>query len=277
VTDLNARKRHLTRQWQVTVEQWIETPSSAIAFGQRAGKPVVLKVVKAPSDEWNAGAVLAAFGGHGVVRVLEHRPGAMLMERALPGNSLADVVRAGNDEEATTILAAVMAAMLPDDPPPHCPTALLWGRAFANYRESGDTQLPPALFNSAEETYFDLCMTQRTTRLLHGDLQHYNVVFDDARGWLTIDPKGVVAEREFELAALLRNPHGVPGLYTASANIGRRLTYLCTRLELDYHRALRWAFAQSVLSAIWDVEDEGSTKPDGPALTLARTIQRMLG
>jgi streptomycin 6-kinase len=120
-------------------------------------------------------------------------------------------------------------------------------------------------------------MTQRTTRLLHGDLQHYNVVFDDARGWLTIDPKGVVAEREFELAALLRNPHGVPGLYAASANIGRRLTYICTRLELDYHRALRWAFAQSVLSAIWDVEDEGATKPDGPALMLARTIQRMLG
>jgi streptomycin 6-kinase len=46
-------------------------------------------------------------------------------------------------------------------------------------------------------------------RLLHGDLQHYNVLLDRKRGWLAIDPKGVVAEGEFELGAALRNPIGM--------------------------------------------------------------------
>ena len=42
--------------------------------------------------------------------------------------------------------------------------------------------------------------------LLHGDLQHYNVLLDKDRGWVAIDPKGVVGELEYEVGALLRNP-----------------------------------------------------------------------
>lgn len=47
------------------------------------------------------------------------------------------------------------------------------------------------------------------------DLQHYNVLFDDARGWLAIDPKGVVGEVEYEIGAILRNPIERPDLFAA--------------------------------------------------------------
>lgn len=276
VSELDDRQRDLTRRWRVSVDGWIDRPSSAIAFGQRDGQPVALKVVKAKGDEWNAGSIVAAFEGRGVVRVLEHEPGGMLVERAVPGTSLVDIVSAGRDDDAIDVLARVATTIGARKAPAGAATAEHWGRAFATYRASGDDQVPAALVQYAEATYFDLCATQRERRLLHGDLQHYNVVFDAMRGWLAIDPKGVVAEAEFEVGPFLRNPHGMSELYSHSAVVARRLTRFCSASQLEFGRALRWAFAQAVLSAIWDVEDDGITKSDGPALLLARAIEPFL-
>ena len=275
MNDLDTRKADLTRRWRVSVEHWIDTPTSAIAFAERDGQPVVLKVVTTRGDEWNAGAIVAAFEGRRVVHALEHEPGAMLLERAVPGTSLVEMVRAGRDHEAVDELAGIMTSAserIPDG----CATAEHWGRGFAKYRASGDRQVNAALVDAAETMYFDLCTTQCERQLLHGDLQHCNVVLDQKRGWLAIDPKGVVAEREFEVGPFLRNPYGLPELYSDPEVVARRLTHLCAALQLDFDRALRWAFSQAVLSAIWDVEDSGFTKPDGPALLLAHAIQPML-
>jgi streptomycin 6-kinase len=275
VTDLGDRKHDLTRRWQVSVDEWIDTAMSVIGFGQSKGQPVVLKVVKTQGDEWNAGAVVAAFGGQCVVRVLEHEPGAMLLERVVPGTSLVDIVGSGRDDEATDAFAATIAGMGGGEIPPNCATAEHWGRGFANYRATGDTQIEPGLVARAETTYVDLCATQKATRLLHGDLQHYNVIFDQSRGWVAIDPKGVVAEREFEVGPFLRNPHGMPELYSDSAIVAHRLTRLCSAAGLDYGRAICWAFAQAVLSMIWEVEDNGFVRPDSPALLLARSLDSL--
>ena len=73
--------------------------------------------------------------------------------------------------------------------------------------------------------------------LLHGDLQHYNVLFDNQRGWTAIDPKGVVGELEYELGALLRNPIELPDVFTNPERIKHRLEILTTALQLDYSRA----------------------------------------
>jgi streptomycin 6-kinase len=273
VTDLDDRTHDLTRRWQVSVDEWIDTATSVIGFGQSKGQPAVLKVVKTQGDEWNAGAVAAAFGGQSVVRVLEHEPGAMLLERVAPGTSLVDIVGSGRDDEATDVLAATIAGMGGGEIPPNCATAEQWGRGFTNYRATRDTQIEPGLVDRAETTYVDLCATQTATRLLHGDLQHYNVIFDQSRGWVAIDPKGVVAEREFEVGPFLRNPHGMPELYSDSAIVAYRLTRLCSAAGLDYGRAIRWAFAEAVLSMIWAVEDNGFVRPDNPALLLARAVE----
>lgn len=112
--------------------------------------------------------------------------------------------------------------------------------------------------------------------LLHGDLQHYNVLFDNERGWVAIDPKGVVGELEYEVGALLRNPFELPELFTNRATVERRLKILMTHLPLDSARALNWSFAQAVLSAIWTVEDEHTLEPNNSALQLARTLKPML-
>ena len=49
----------------------------------------------------------------------------------------------------------------------------------------------------------------REVTVLHGDLHHDNVLHG-SRGWLAIDPKGLIGERTYEVANLLGNPwpHG---------------------------------------------------------------------
>jgi streptomycin 6-kinase len=91
------------------------------------------------------------------------------------------------------------------------------------------------------------------------------------RGWLAVDPKGVVGEVEYEMGALLRNPVELPDILTSPAIIERRIDAASRRLGLDAARVLRWAFAQAVLSAIWMVEDGGVIDVDAP-IRVARVL-----
>ena len=97
--------------------------------------------------------------------------------------------------------------------------------------------------------------TQREPALLHGDLHHYNVLSDRARGWCAIDPKGVVGELEYELGAALRNPIDRPICSRQLDVVERRLDQFGLVLGIDVSRARGWCFAQAVLSAIWSIED----------------------
>jgi streptomycin 6-kinase len=185
-------------------------------------------------------------------------------------------VKRGEDEEATNILAQVIGKLAGHVAPAECPTVDDWGRGFDRYLETDDRQIPRELIEEASALYRDLASSQRNVMLLHGDLQHYNVLFDNTRGWVAIDPKGVVGELEYELNALLRNPVELPEVFADPNTINRRLDTLTTLLDLDHTRALNWSFAQSVLSAIWGVEDGYDISPNDPPLLLAKTLRPML-
>lgn len=264
------------RTWNVAIDCTLETEGSLLGFGTRRGQPVVLKLLKRAGDEWRSGEVLAAFDGQGMVRVYEHAEGALLLEWLRPGHSLAGTVLEGHDDTAIEILADVIQRLAPQAQPPGCPSAADWGKGFERYRQSGATQIPLELVEAAEPSYLALCASQRGARLLHGDLQHYNLLFDASRGWLAIDPKGVSGEPEYEVGALLRNPVERPELFASAAIVERRLNRLTRSLGLDLARALRWSFAQAVLSAIWDVEDGKAVDSAHPSLQLARAIRPML-
>ena len=129
--------------WGVAVERMLETETSVVAFGTRAGEPVVLKVVRREGDEWRSGEVLEAFGGRGMVRVYDHVPGAVLLERLDPGTPLAEMALAGKDDEATAILADVIGRISNPDSGLHPFVSITdWGRAFDLYLAGGDGQLP---------------------------------------------------------------------------------------------------------------------------------------
>ena len=284
-TPLNRLGEH-ARAWRVKIEDVLDTETSVIAFGTRdvtasENQSVVLKVIKQPGDEWCSGDVLAAFNGYGVARVYEHEPGAVLLERLRPGNSLVDLTLNGRDEEATDIFADVIQQMTA-----HASTTGLevsavatvedWARGFDNYIATGDVRIPRDLVEAGQRVFKSLSASERRPRLLHGDLQHYNVLFDSERGWLAIDPKGVVGEIEYEIGAFVRNPVAQPELFLSRSTIERRLKQFTDRLSLDYERALGWTFAQAVLSAIWSIEDGFAVDATTPALRLAEFTRPML-
>ncbi|HEU4433637.1 MAG TPA: aminoglycoside phosphotransferase family protein [Pyrinomonadaceae bacterium] len=257
-------------QWNVALVESRETEGSLLGFGTCNGDRVVLKITKTIGDEWHSGEVLRAFRGAGTVRVLESAEGAVLLERLDPATELVELVRAGRDEEATAVLAELLSSMAHHDAPARCPTVTDWGLGFDRYVNNGE--IPAELVHQAAEIYGRLAASQKQVMLLHGDLHHYNALFDANRGWVAIDPKGVVGELEYELGAMIRNPVELPEFYISRTVVERRLKQLTGALSLDYDRALGWAFAQAVLSAIWGVEDGFTVTPTHPQLRLAKLI-----
>ena len=269
-----ARLEERILAWGVTVDEVVRTPDSVIAFGRCGVAPVVLKVTVRPGGEWHAGQVLDAFAGRGVVRALEHVEGAVLLERVLPGRPLASEP---DDDAATAILAEVIGRMSPGPPPVGAPTVEVEGWDFERYLAGGDARIPNALVVEAQKVFARLCATQTDIRLLHGDLHHHNLLLDAERGWLAIDPKGVVGEPAYETGAALRNPCERPELLSSPATIRKRVDRFARELRLDPGRILAWAFAQAVLAAIWEIEDEGALRVGEGWLELARAVRPMLG
>lgn len=276
MTTLEERLVERLTVWNVQGERSFQTESSMIAFGARGTQRVVVKIVKGEGDEWNSGRVLEAFDGRGTVRVLEYIEGALLLERSDPGNLLSDVVLEGRDKEASVVIADVISRMSPATAPSGTPTAIELADSFSRYRASGDSQIPAELLSSAEVIYRELAETETLPRLLHGDLQHYNILFDSQRGWVAIDPKGIVGEIEYELGASLRNPYEAPEMLSDPAVIKRRVHQYAKLLELDATRIVRWAFAQAVLSAIWGFEDGYRVPRDSVPIRLAYALAEEL-
>lgn len=273
LTAARTRLDGLAADWNVAVEHVTAGERALLAFGLQGDRPVVLKVSVGGGEERYAAGVLGAFDGRGAVRVFAHASGAWLLERAMPGHSLEDVVAQDGDDEATRLLASAIGRMSPGPAPRDVPTVGQWGQALELYQASGDVLIPGGLVASAVQVYRTLAGSQRRERLLHGDLHHGNVLFDRERGWLAIDPKGVVGELEFELGAALRNPWNRPSLVTDPERIRHRVRLLADALDLDASRLLGWTFAQAVLAAVWMIEDDGHLDRDWGCVALAEILR----
>jgi streptomycin 6-kinase len=240
-----------------------------VAFVRRGDEPLVLKLLPQGSDEWRSGEVLTHWDGRGAVRLIEQAPGAVLIERAWPGDDLTALIDAGRDGEATAIVCDVMAKL--NRPAPETAsfrTIADWGRGFGRNRAAAvAVGMDSALIDRAEHLFHRLCETQAEPIMLHGDLQHFNIVRDERRGWLAIDPKGILGEPAYETGAMLRNPVTLPGFCAQPAVIERRARLICGRLGYAYDRVIGWCFSQWVLADLWAIEDNlpfAASWLDGP-------------
>ena len=270
-------ERH-AREWGVSIDETRSTETSLVAFGTRGGQDVVLKVIqRTGSEEWRSGEILSRFDGHGVIRPVAHCDGAVLLPRLSPGHDLSSLSLAGHDDEATEVLASLIREM------PRVtanlqgiPSVERLGEDFARFRDSGGPLLTRAMVDQAEILFSDLCSSSGSRRLLHGDLHHSNVLFDQVLGWVAIDPWGVTGELEFELGAALRNPIDAPDLLDDPKTMERRLLTYTRRLKLDADRALRWGFAMTVLAVLWPVAEDGIDMRK-PFAIAARSMLQVLG
>jgi streptomycin 6-kinase len=250
----------LAGRWSLTIGD--PFPDAAYNFVAPAtrqdGSQAVLKV--SPPDgeyELQAAALRAAAGG-GMVRLLEDwpEPRAMLIERAQPGIPIFEL---GDDVKATQIATEILPRIWVDPPDAHpFPSIADWGLGFERLRaafEGGTGPFPRYKVERAEAIYRELLGSAHPSKLLHGDFHHWNLLSAE-RGWLAIDPKGLVGEPEYELCAWLRNvlpPNS--SLDQLKAYTSRRIDQFGEMLGFDRQRIRQWGFAQALLSSWWSFED----------------------
>lgn len=267
---------NILQAWHLTKDgETIITPTSTLAFVQKDGHPYVLKTFNKNTDEHLSGHVLDAYQGNKAVKIFCKSENALLLERITPATHLSSLSLEGKDDKATHIFCEI-AKELHNQPniPKDTPTiANFWGEGFNRYLNSSNTQINAALVQKAKQLFFDLANSQSKHVLLHGDLHHNNILLDKKRGWLAIDPKGLIGEAEIEVAALLKNPVDYPEIYTKEAIIHSRIKTISNILNLNQERVIHWAFALTILSCIWLTEIDES--PNN-WLALALKLEEML-
>src|SRR5262245_17286132 len=251
---------YLTR-WGLTSDgEPIATRGSDLLPVRRAGLPAMLKIAR-EEEERRGGRLVSWWGGDGSARVLAQDGAALLLERATGRRSLVEMARGGRDDEASRILCAVAARL-------HAPRGLpspeliplpRWFEALgpAAARHGG-------IYGPAAATARELLTKPSEVVVLHRDIHHGNVLDFGPRGWLAIDPKGLVGERGFDHANLFCNPDHATA--TTPGRLARQAGVVAAAAGLERPRLLRWILAYAGVSAAWCLEEKQS--PQHP-LTVA--------
>jgi streptomycin 6-kinase len=252
---------HLARWDLVPDGEPVETRSSLLLPVRHNGEPAMLKVAR-EEEERRGGALMVWWNGDGAARVLARHDPALLLERANGPCSLAAMAAAGKDDEASRILCEVaMRLHAPRAGPPQELVPLpRWFEALAPAARTHG-----GLLAQADSTARALLADPRDVVVLHGDIHHGNVLDGGERGWLTIDPKGLLGERTFDFVNILRNPDAVTAL--TPGRFGRQVDILTAAASIGRQRLLDWTLAFAGLSAAWHLADGTSADLD---LAIAR-------
>jgi streptomycin 6-kinase len=250
------------------IERWALTPdgdpfttnSSRLLPVRWGGLPAMLKIAVL-EEEKLGGLLMNWWNGHGAARVLAHAENAILMDRAENAASLADFARDRRDDEASRIICAVLARLHAprDRPPPALVPLRNWFESLGPTAEARG-----GILRVAATTASNLLATQREIVALHGDMHHSNVLNFGSRGWLAIDPKGLIGERYFDYANLFCNPDDETA--TMPGRLARQVRVVAEAAHLERSRLLAWVVAWAGLSAAFLLED--GLLPDG-ALNVA--------
>lgn len=232
------------------------------------GAPAMLKIA-AHQEERRGGELMEWWGGVGAARVLARDGDALLMERLSGARSLSAMARSGQDDEATRVMCQTAQALHQPRSEPS-PRSLIplgdWFRALEPAAsQHGGT------FRKSAAAAKSLLSTARDPVVLHGDFHHENVLDGGDRGWLVIDPKGLIGEAGFEHANLFRNPD--IDIALAPGQLRRRAAIVVAETGLEMRRLLQWVLAYAGLGAAWSLS---SGHDPQPGLDIAEAAAREL-
>jgi streptomycin 6-kinase len=244
--DLTETKRaaeDAAREWGVELGEPFAL--SRFSYVAPAGDDAVLKIAWEGDDEsLHEAEALELWGGDGAVRLLRRSGRALLEERALPGDDISDLP----DDEAMRIAVDL--------------GARLWRGAAEPFRWVGD-QVPRWIDNSerAGEEGSELVSLARELFasvdpgrewLVHGDFHHHNVL-RHGDGFVAIDPKPYLADREYDVYPWLHNP--LPYRMTDRARTEERIAAFVDA-GLDDFKIRAWAVIRGSY-LIGDTEEAG--------------------
>jgi streptomycin 6-kinase len=233
-----------------------------VAFAKRDGQDVILKMGSPNSELTSEMTALKLFNGNGACRLLEHdeERGLLLLERLKPGKMLSELE---DDGERTNIAADVilnMASNRSDIPAPLLKKFIQLSYWFDGLKKirphfNGGTGPFPQNLLERVESFLPELFADQNTGLMHGDFHHFNILSSE-RGWLIIDPKGVIGPLGYEIGPLMINPgNRISDRGSFKVQAERRVSILSERLGWEREKIIRWSLAHAVLSAWWSIED----------------------
>ena len=228
-------------------------------------RDVVLKMGVPNNEMRSEMAALRLFNGEGACKLLDYDEERcwMLLEKLTPGVMLSTME---DDEEATHIAAEVMKRIwrgLDTFVLDHHENKFIqltdWflgGFERMRKRFNGGTgPLNKKLAERVESSVKDFFAENHCPVLMHGDFHHYNILSSE-RGWLVIDPKGVMGPAGYEVGPLMINPwNSFSDGDRVMVQIRKRIDILHEHLGFERERILEWSLAHAILSAWWGIED----------------------
>lgn len=231
-----------------------------VLSGLQADTPIILKLGYDNEALAKEALTLQCFAKWGGVNMMTEistaYDGYLLLSRLVPGTSLKSYFP---DKEAETvkIICAVIEKLHMAKIPKHHNFPHI-----NNWLSILDKKLPLPFryLQKARKLRDRLLQNAGPDILLHGDLHHYNIL-QNGETWVAIDPKGVIGETAYEVAAFIRNP--IPDLLiqqNATEIIQNRITTFSNILNISTTRIAYWCFVQTILAWAWALEDGCDTE-----------------
>jgi streptomycin 6-kinase len=265
-------------RWGLTNAKLIAETFSSRIFKVRLpdGTPAVVKHLKPfddVEDELRGAHLLAWRCGEGLVRLLEVEGSSMLLEYA-GDTMLSHALEQDGDRAATEIAAGVMARLHSPSSRPAPPDLQPLRQRFADlFRKAEGEAGRRSPYVQAAAVAERLLSDQRDVKPLHGDLHHENIMHGP-RGWLAIDPKGVLGDPAFDAANMFYNPLDRDDLCLDAERIAGMAEVLARTLGQSPHRILDHAVAYGCLSAAWHAGD-GNDKDENRELAVAAAVGKV--
>lgn len=243
----------LANQWGLSNLAPIKNLSyNYVMTGFQGTMPIALKIGCDQFEMQKEMEVINAYDGNRCIGLIDSNMAynAILLELAVPGTSLLSFFPDADDqaiEHTIAIMQSLHAMPIPLDV--KIPTVANWLK---------DLFEPPVAdhmhhIHKAQKIAQRLLATQPAKDvLLHGDLHHGNILLS-ARGWLAIDPKGVIGDPAFEVCAFIRNPYPEQ-LKPRELNV-HRIEQFALRMAIDKQRLHEWMYVRVVLDACWSINE----------------------
>ncbi|WP_049268635.1 aminoglycoside phosphotransferase family protein [Citrobacter braakii] len=243
-------------RWGLTPDgQPLETHTSQLLpVVTKDGQKAILKLTDDDSER-NGCELMVWWNGNGAAKVLAHAAGAILLERATGAGSLADMSWSGNDAQACRIICHAASRLhLPRNASTPALTPLLyWFRDLvpAAKKHGG-------ILTHCAEVANVLLSSPQNEVVLHGDLHHGNILDFGTKGWLAIDPKGLVGERGFDYANIFTNPDLAAPTKPVAIEpeiFAQRVNIVSEIAKIERQRLLMWIIAWCGLSSAWFLQE----------------------
>lgn len=224
-------------------------------------QPIVLKICCDEKSMTNEIQALKYFDGDGSIQLLDYHPkyNASLLQQAIPGTTLKTIYPTQIDYVMNCYVHTMKRLHSKHLPSKHSYQHIgEWLRTIDGL--TPNKPCPAHLLEKAISLKNSLLATMTTEIFLHGDLHHDNILKNNDE-WLAIDPKGIVGEPEFEIAAFdfmyvteLADNINVKDIFESRANL------LAKKSGLNAQRIKNWVFVRLILMAAWHIEGNGDPK-----------------